>query len=159
MEDYDGALDLLTRAITLDPNYARAHFERGMALMNLDRDAEAVPHFDRALAIDPSFPGARDWRSRAAESLGDHKRAAEERLTDLRAHPNGPYKGTGVSPQDWADCAGALMNAGDHQKAQELLEEYFNKYVQNVTSYATYETAPMRMFVRLLLAAGDFEQA
>ncbi|NEZ66439.1 tetratricopeptide repeat protein [Leptolyngbyaceae cyanobacterium CCMR0082] len=64
-EDYTGALNLLTRAITVDPNNAQAYFERGMVLLNLDQDANAIPDFDRALAIDSEFPGARDWRARA----------------------------------------------------------------------------------------------
>ena len=107
-EDFTGALNLLTRAITADPINAQAYFERGMVLLNLDQDANAVADFDRALAIDPDFPGARDWRSKALASLGDHQSAAEGLLKDLQSHPDGPHQGMGVSPQNWADCADAL---------------------------------------------------
>lgn len=157
--DCTSAIDLLTHVIVDDPDNARAYFERGMALMNLDRDADAIADFDRALAIDPGFPGARAWRARAAESLGDHQSGAEDRLTELRAHPDGRYKGLGVSPQEWADCVGAFINAGNHDKAKELLEEYFDQHAQNVTSYARFETAPMRLLARLLTQAGDISRA
>jgi Flp pilus assembly protein TadD len=66
-EDYAGAFDLLTQAITVDPGNAQAYFERAMALLNLDRDADAMADFDRALVIAPGFPGARDWRARTAK--------------------------------------------------------------------------------------------
>ena len=157
--DYAGAMNLLTRAIAIDANNAQAFFERGMVYMNLDQDADAIPNFDRALAIDSEFPGARDWRSRALESLGDHQNAAEDRLGDLQSRPDGPYEGMGVSPQQWADCAEALANAGNHQKASEVLEDYFGDHAKKVTSYARFETAPMRIFAKLLIQSGDTERA
>ena len=51
-EDYAAAFDVLTQAIRMDPGNAQTYFERGMVLMNLGQDAEAIPDFDRALAID-----------------------------------------------------------------------------------------------------------
>ena len=90
--EYHGAIELLTKAITADPNNAQAYFERGMALMNLNKDSDAVKDFGRALAISPDFPGARDWRARAAASLGDYQGAAEDRLKELQAHPEGPHR-------------------------------------------------------------------
>jgi len=158
-EDYSGALELLTRAISANSNNAQAYFERGMVLLNLDRDADAIPDFDRALSIDSDFPGARDWRSRAMASLGDHQSAAEDRLRDLNAHPDGRHEGMGVCPQDWADCAQAFINAGNHSKALELLENYFSQYAHKVSSYACYETAPMRMLANLLIQTGDSDRA
>src|SRR5262245_10888140 len=98
-EDYRGAVNLLTQAISADASNAQAFFERGMALLNLDQAADAIADFDRALTIDPAFPGARDWRARTLESLGSHQQAAEDRLRELRANPDGPHPGMGVSPQ------------------------------------------------------------
>ena len=158
-EDFTGALNLLTCAITVDPTNAQAYFERGMVLLNLDQDANAVADFDRALAIDPEFPGARDWRSKALASLGDHQSAAEDLLKDLQSHPDGPYQGMGVSPQRWADCADAFIKAGNHQNARELLEDYFNNHASRVSSYAHFETAPMRLLAKLLIQSGDSRRA
>ena len=158
-EDYTGALNLLTDAIAADSTNAQAYFERGIALMNLDRDADAVADFDRALTIDPQFPGALDWRSRAHATLGSHRQAAEDRLRDLRNRPDGPHQGLGVSPQKWADCAQAFIDAGEPQRARELLEEYFADHVGRVTSYARFETAPMRILAKLLIQAGEPDRA
>lgn len=158
-ERYAEAITLLTRAISIDPRVPQAYFERGMALLNLEQNADAAADFDRALDLDPNFPGARDWRSRVAESLGDVRRAADERLTDLRSKPDGPHKGMGVSPQAWADCARALMNAGEHDTARSLLEEYFAAYVDKVTNYLSYETAPMRLLAKLLADSGRSDEA
>lgn len=158
-EDYMAAFNLLTKAIVVDPSNGQAYFERGMTLLNLDRDADAVADFDRALEIAPEFPGALHWRARALESLGDHQGAAEDLLKDLRTNPDGPHEGMGVSPQSWADCAEAFINAGDSQKAKGLLEEYFADYAHKVTSYIHFETAPMRMLAKLLIQSGDLERA
>lgn len=158
-ECYAEAIALLNRAISIDPLVPQAYFERGMAYLNLNQDAEAAADFDRALDLDPDFPGARDWRSRVAELLGDVRRAAEERLKDLRSRPDGPHKGMGVSPQAWADCARALVNAGQHKEARALLEEYFAAYANRVTRYVSYETAPMRILAKLLADSGHSDEA
>lgn len=157
--DYDGAVKLLSQAIAADPRNAQAYFERGVALLNLERAVDAVKDFDQALAINPDFPGALDWRASAATSLGDHQGAAEDRFKALRAHPEGPHQGMGVSPQQWADCAESFINAGNDPRAREVLEDYFTNYTGKVSSYASYETAPMRMFARLLIRSGDFTRA
>lgn len=153
-EAYSAAIEEFDRAIMLDSRNAQAYFERAMALLSLDRDAEAAADFDRALAIDPEYPGALDWRSRARESLGDHLGAAQDRLQDLRDHPDGPH-GMGVSPQNWSDCAEAFLDAGQAERARELLEEYFEQHAHRVTQYACYETAPMRLLAKLLLQSGE----
>ena len=88
-EDYAGAVHLLTKAISSDPTNAQAYIERGMALLNLNKGAEAKADFDHALANDPDFPGALDWRARAAETLGDHEAAAEDRLRFHRGGARG----------------------------------------------------------------------
>jgi len=130
-----------------------------MALLNLDQSVEAISDFDHALQIDPEFPGARDWRARAFESLGNHKEAASDRLAELRKNPDGKYHGMGVCPQDWADCAEAFIAAGDPHTARTLLQEYFAGPVKKVTSYQQYATAPMRVLARLLLRAGELDEA
>ena len=158
-EDYAGALAILNEAITSAPEDAQAYFERGMVLLNLDRDADAIPDFEQALRIDPEFPGARQWRATALSALGDHLQAANDRLEELRRNPDGPHAGMGVSPQAWADCAAAFMSAGDLQSARDLLVEYFHGPVDHVTHYQCHATAPMRALARLLLDAGELELA
>jgi predicted Zn-dependent protease len=157
--DYEGAVKLLTRAIKADPSNPQAYHERAIALLNLNRDREALADFSNALELHPRFPGARDWRARTLAGLGDHRRAAEDWLQELRDRPNGPHEGMGVCPQTWADCAEQFALAGNPQRAVELLEEYLARYAVYVTKYACYETAPLRLLARLLDQAGDAERA
>jgi predicted Zn-dependent protease len=156
--DHEGALELLARAIEADPANPQAYHERAMALLNLNRDREALADFDRVLELDPVFPGARSWRARTLAALGEHRRAAADWLQELRDHPDGP-PGMGVCPQTWADCAEQFGLAGDPARAVELLEEYLARYAARVTSYTCYETAPLRLLARLLSEAGDTERA
>jgi len=156
--DYEGALELLARAVRADPANPQAYFERAMALADLDRDQEAVADLERALALDPVFPGARDWLARILAGLGEHRRAAGEWLQHLRDNPDGP-PGMGVNPQAWADCAEQFARAGDTARAVELVEEYLARHAARVTAYARYETAPLRLLARLLSEAGDAARA
>lgn len=157
--DYEGAVALLARAIEVDPANPQAYHERAMALLNMDRNREAVADFDRALELDPKFPGARDWRALTLSDLGEHRASAEDRLRDLRDYPDGPHAGMGMCPQQWADCAEEFAKAGDSAKAVELLEEYLTRHASRVTAYACYETAPLRVLARLLADAGEWKRA
>lgn len=157
--DHDAAVTLLTQAIEADPANPQAYHERAMALLNLQRDREALEDFGRALELDPAFPGARSWRARIRAGRGDHRGAAEDWLHELRACPEGPHAGMGVCPQTWADCAEQFALAGDLPHAIELLEEYLARHAARVTAYARYETAPLRLLARLLEEAGDTTRA
>jgi hypothetical protein len=156
--DYQAAIALLTRAIALDGTKPQAFFERALALLDSERDREALPDLDRALELDPLFPGARGWRARVLAGLGEHRRAAEDWLRELRDHPDGP-PGMGVNPQTWADCAEQFALAGEPARSIELLEEYLRAHAARVTAYARFETAPLRLLARLLTEAGDTARA
>jgi tetratricopeptide (TPR) repeat protein len=130
-----------------------------MALLNLKRDGEAVADFERALALDPVFPGARSWLAHTLANLGEHHRAGEEWLRELSDRPDGPHAGMGVCPQNWAYCAEQFAKSGDFGRAIELLEEYLVRHATRVTAYACYATAPLRLLARLLLQAGEVHRA
>ena len=157
-EDYEAAIEVFTRAIATDPAYAFAYSERAMALLNLNRDEEALADFTRALELDPRFPGARDWRARTYGGLGNHRAAAEDWLRVLRDQPDGKH-GMGVCPQTWADCAEEFRKAGEPARAVELLEEYLDREAGRVTHYARFETAPLRVLATQLAEDGQVERA
>ena len=157
-EGYSKAINLLTKAISIQPNNEQAYFERGMAYLELDKDTDAIADFDRALNINPEYSGARDWRAVALKALGQFGAAAEDQYKNLRYNPDGEY-GMGVNPQSWADCADSFVSSGNHTKARELLSEYFSVHSTKVEKYASYETAPMRALSKLLVQSGEFESA
>jgi Flp pilus assembly protein TadD len=49
---------LLTHALTIDPNHARAHNDLGETLRRLGRLEEALPHLERAIALEPTLAHA-----------------------------------------------------------------------------------------------------
>ncbi|MCA9175173.1 MAG: hypothetical protein KDB14_11880 [Planctomycetales bacterium] len=158
-DNYLAAVELLQQAIAMEPGNARAHFECGLALLSLDHDIDAVDQFDQALAHDPAWPGAREWRARALGAMGEHRRAADGLLQELRMHPEGRHGGMGVDPRQWADCAEAYVRAGECLLARELLDEYFRDHADKVSNYLKFETAPMRVLAQLLINAGETRRA
>jgi len=51
--DADGAIEMFEKAIGLDPEYAPAHYQLGLALRKKGRQAEAQQAFNRARQLDP----------------------------------------------------------------------------------------------------------
>lgn len=51
--DYEGALELCRKAIRLDPAFAAAYVNAGIALQNLQRLPEAAEMFEKAIALEP----------------------------------------------------------------------------------------------------------
>lgn len=157
-ENYQGAVKLFTRAIEIDPGNAQAYNERAFALLGMHRDRDAIADFERALEINPNFPGARRWLAMTVADLGEHRRAAEEWLRHIRNEPNGDSY-MGISPTDWARCAEQFALAGDRARAIQLLEEYFAHHAARVTKYSFHETTPMRQLARLYDEAGRAAEA
>jgi tetratricopeptide (TPR) repeat protein len=62
-EDYVGAITDYTKAIQLDPKFAKAYNERGLAYQILKQNKNALADFDRAIQIKPDFAEAYSNRS------------------------------------------------------------------------------------------------
>jgi tetratricopeptide (TPR) repeat protein len=103
----------------------------------------------------PGQADAEDWRATALVGTGSFLLAAQTRLKQLRQYPEGESPGMGVSPLRWTDCAEAFVKAGEEKTATALLEEYLACHTHKVTTYARYETTPLRMLAQLLLRAGE----
>ena len=46
------------KAIKIDTNFTNAHIDLGIALVAVDRLQEALPHFKRAVILEPELPAA-----------------------------------------------------------------------------------------------------
>jgi tetratricopeptide (TPR) repeat protein len=82
------ALDYYDQAIKIDPNYAYAWNNKGIALRNLGKYDEAIECYDRAIKIDPNYAGPWNSKGWALSNLGKHKDAIECYDRAIKIDPN-----------------------------------------------------------------------
>lgn len=157
-ENYHLAIKLCDSLIEVDSTFHYAYFEKGMTHIRLNEDSLALGDFEKLEAIDPNYPGLKTWHAITLHVTGRHLEAATLMHVALRANPNG-FFGQGVSPGDWAECAGYFHDAGLSDSAIYVLDEYFNGYVQHVTEFKYLETTPLRTYATLLMEKKDFKKA
>ena len=73
--DYRGMLDDLDRAISLEPQNARAYSFRGVAKANLRDRQGALADYSQAIVINPNFADAYFYRGNIKLKLGDQRGA------------------------------------------------------------------------------------
>jgi tetratricopeptide (TPR) repeat protein len=112
--DYEGALKSLRRALAQEPNAPRAHYYCGLALIRLDRPAEAVPELRSELALHADDADVKYHLAYALLQLSS-KAEAMQLLRDVIA-----------SKPDYAEAhyqlGKALMDDGQLSPAIEQLE-------------------------------------
>ena len=88
-------VELIKRAIGLNPKVAAAHNNLGNALMDLKRSAEALASYDKAIALKPDFAEAHYNRGNAlmdlkrpAEALASYDKAIALKPDFAEAHNN-----------------------------------------------------------------------
>jgi tetratricopeptide (TPR) repeat protein len=92
------AIEAYTALIEKYPDYDRPYNERAMTRLHLNQNEEAVADFRRCLAINPDYPGARDWLARTLFGLKRFAEAAAEKREELRRRPE-PFRGWGFAPR------------------------------------------------------------
>ena len=88
-------VELIKKAIRLNPKVAAAHSNLGNALMDLKRPAEALASYDKAITLKPDYAAAHYNRGNAlrdlkrpAEALASYDRAIALKPDDAEAHNN-----------------------------------------------------------------------
>jgi adenylate cyclase len=76
--DFAGAEQQLRRAVSLNPNYAEAHWTFGSALPAVGRLGEAVEEMRKALTLDPLYPQYSRWLGRFLLYAGDYAAAVDQ---------------------------------------------------------------------------------
>lgn len=91
----DETLQLMNRALGIDPNYIDALYERARTLWSLGRTDEALRDFDRVVELRPRFARAHMRRARLLmeldcpeDALAAHDRAVELAPRDSKVHFN-----------------------------------------------------------------------
>lgn len=88
---YPLALQDLDRAIELGADDAWTCYARAMALHHLGRLDDAILGYTRALAIDPTWVKAHEWRGFSLSLLGRHVQALPDLDLALQQDPGNPW--------------------------------------------------------------------
>lgn len=83
--NFDNAIDLLSEALSIDPDFVKAYRSRGAAFLKSKMPEKAIADFDRAIADDEAYPKAYHLRGLAYELLDNHEAALNDfnRAIDL----------------------------------------------------------------------------
>ncbi len=74
---FEAELDAADQALSRNPGDKNAWYNRGVALLHMERFSEAVDSYDHALKLDPGMPDTWNNRGVALTRLGRHKEALE----------------------------------------------------------------------------------
>jgi tetratricopeptide (TPR) repeat protein len=78
----------LREAVRLDPAFAKAHFQLGTVLEDLQKPDAAVEELKEAARLDPAYAEPHMALARIYQKLGQEASAREEVKTYLRLHPH-----------------------------------------------------------------------
>jgi Flp pilus assembly protein TadD len=88
--DPGGALDPLKKAISLDSEYAEAHFGLGLAFVKMKNLGEAVPELEKAVKLAPNHAYANYNLGMSYNEMGKRDLAAPHLRRFLELAPNAP---------------------------------------------------------------------
>ena len=140
---HDTAVDLITKALAIKPDYAEAHNNLGIAFKELGRLDEAVASYHKALAIKPDYAEAHYNLGNAFKELGRLDEAVE------RFH-----KALSIKP-DYAD---AHINLGAAFKELGRLDEAVASYHKALAIKPDYAEAHYNLGIALQ-SLGKLEEA
>ena len=103
--DLQGALEVFTQAIALNPNDALSYLSRGIALSTMGNNQQAVEDFNTALTLNPNDPSAYHNRGIVFSALGDYAQAVADYDAALALNPNDPmvYYNKGIAHKQGGD--------------------------------------------------------
>ncbi len=84
-KNYDRAIELLSEALAIDPDFTRGYTSRGAAFLQRKMPENAIADFDRVIAADDTYAKAFHLRGLAYELMGDNDSAMNDlnRAIDL----------------------------------------------------------------------------
>jgi len=89
--EYEKALDLLDKALEINPNHIHALNNKGRALLELDKTEEAIVWFDKALEVNPEYIPALHNKGLILLELGKYEEAMVWFDKALEVNPNLVY--------------------------------------------------------------------
>lgn len=79
-QEYDKAIEAYTKAIALNPNYAKAYNNRGLVYDKKGQYDRAIEDFNRAIALNPNYAEAYNNRGIAYAKKARHSYGNEIQL-------------------------------------------------------------------------------
>ncbi|MBL8152553.1 MAG: toll/interleukin-1 receptor domain-containing protein [Anaerolineae bacterium] len=89
--DYAAAIESYNQAIRMNPQYALAHYNRGMSHKELGQPKEAFTDFSRTIQLDPQFARAYFQRARLLQGANRLDRAIEDYRQYLKLDGGSEY--------------------------------------------------------------------
>ena len=125
--DYQGALVAYNQAIQLNPNYAKAYSNRGLARYQSGDKQRAIQDYNQALKINPNDVPAYYNRGNARSGLGDKQGAIADYNRALEINPNlaDTYLNRGMFRFILKDYQGAIA---DYNRALRINPNYSYAY-------------------------------
>lgn len=118
---------LWTETIALAPDNARAHGSLGLALSEQGRPQESLPHFKRALELEPTSVATEVNTGNVYYRLGDFRTALAHYRRGVALDPKfaSAYNSVGAALQQIGDLDGAMQN---YRRALELEPLHFGAH-------------------------------
>ncbi|MEG5042051.1 MULTISPECIES: tetratricopeptide repeat protein [unclassified Microcoleus] len=134
--DRQGAIEDLSKAIGLNPNYAEAYYNRGILRYVSGDKQGAIADFNEVLRINPNLFQAYVNRGNARDDSGDSQGAIADYNEALRINPSDSkaYYNRGVTRSRLGDNQSAIA---DYNEALRINPNYAKAY--NVRGYARAE--------------------
>jgi superkiller protein 3 len=118
--DYEGAIEVIQKVITLRPDLYAPHFNLGMALKYLGKEREAITSHRKALQLQPNYVEACTSLARLLTTCADLQLRDPEDALQLA------QKAVELAPQSaeaWAALGWALHRGGNWKASIEALEK------------------------------------
>lgn len=130
----DKAAESWTRVTEIEPSFAEAQYNLGVALSKLGRHEDSLVHFGKAIDLNPYFVNGYYAMGNSYLHLNRNKEAIEQYQTALELNPDDPgvHHNLGAAYSAAGDVAKAIES---YQKALELDPNYMMAYQNLVSAY------------------------
>jgi tetratricopeptide (TPR) repeat protein len=125
--DNKGAIAVFDQVIRLNPQYAFAYNNRGLARYGLDDRQGAIQDYNEAIRLNPQLAGAYSNRGNARSALGDKQGAIQDYNEAIRLNPQlaDAYNNRGNARSDLGDRQGAIQ---DYNEAIRINPQFAGAY-------------------------------